>query len=402
MKNKKIIFNLTIDDLKELGIIKKRRRRQRKIKYINGIPTNIRSTSNHMTGYSNEFKNTDNLKTENLRLQNDVLTQYPQAIKLQSGYEDRFNNIDEQYNNSRTIYENILAQSYRPRIQNNNLDDDDDTLSSDTRVERLSTRYGDPDDDIDVAETGGSDAWQGYDNIIDPKVTTQVTTQPQPQEPTPSPVPQIVPQQEPTPSQQDSANIPKTQQAGIRSPLSMIVNSFRAPKVVPTNGSESNGSLNDVINSSLGEGYNYEFAPSETPEIPEEKVDETKNDTPNPEVIPEETEYAALTEENLEKHTGKEANEQPLTAYQKHQLAVEQAKQEYRDAGGNDDRLLKPKKVGLKELRKATEDIPLNQAKKEYRDAGGKKKSILDLSYSGLGKIRAETILLQNKNENKK
>ena len=37
MKNKKIIFNLTIDDLKELGIIKKRKRRQRKIKYINGV-----------------------------------------------------------------------------------------------------------------------------------------------------------------------------------------------------------------------------------------------------------------------------------------------------------------------------------------------------------------------------
>ena len=35
MKNKKIIFNLTIDDLKELGIIRKRKRRQRKIKYIN-------------------------------------------------------------------------------------------------------------------------------------------------------------------------------------------------------------------------------------------------------------------------------------------------------------------------------------------------------------------------------
>ena len=105
MKNKKIIFNLTIDDLKELGIIRKRRRRQRKIKYVNGIPTtNIRSTSNHMAGYTNEFQKTDNLKTENLRLQNDVLTQYPQAIKLQSGYEDRFNTMDEKYNNSRTIY----------------------------------------------------------------------------------------------------------------------------------------------------------------------------------------------------------------------------------------------------------------------------------------------------------
>ena len=55
--------------------------------------------------------------------------------------------------------------------------------------------------------------------------------------------------------------------------------------------------------------------------------------------------------------------------------------------------------LNTEELRKATEDIPLNQAKKEYRDAGGNKKSILALSYSGLGKIRAETILLQNKNE---
>ena len=385
MKNKKIIFNLTIDDLKELGIIRKRKRRQRKIKYINGIPSNIKSVSNHMTGYTNEFQKTGNLKTENLRLQNDVLTQYPQAVKLQSGYEDRFNNIDEQYNNTRTIYENILAQTFRPRIQNNNLDDDyDETLSSDTRVERLSSRYGDPDDDIDVAKTDGSDAWQGYDNIIDPPIVASPTPQQAPQQ-EPQDAPQIVS------PQQVSSQIPQTQQAGIRSPPNSIID-FRSPN---SDIDESSIDINNVVNSSVGEGYNYQFA---------EEEDEEKSDSPNnPEVntqqvTPEEEQYAPLTEEDLEKHTGKEPNEQPaLTSYQKHQLAVEQAKQEYKNAGGNDDKLLKPKKISLKEIREETRNLQLIQAKQEYRDAGGNKKRILALSYSGLGKIRAETILLQNK-----
>ena len=77
-KKHDIVFNLTIDDLKELGIIKKRRRRgQRRIKYINSIPSNIKSSSDHMTGYSNLFTNTENLKTENLRLQNDYYSKLP-------------------------------------------------------------------------------------------------------------------------------------------------------------------------------------------------------------------------------------------------------------------------------------------------------------------------------------
>jgi hypothetical protein len=258
MKNKKIIFNLTIDDLKELGIIRKRKRRQRKIKYINGIPSNIKSVSNHMTGYSNEFKNTDNLKTENLRLQNNVLTKYPEALQLQSAYEDRFNNIDEQYNNTRKIYENILAQTYRRRIQNNNLDDDDDTLSSFTRVERLNSTYGDPDDDIDVPQTGGSDAWQGYDNVIE------------------EPPPRI---QTPPPIQNESLQIPSTQQSGIRNPSKMDFSDgfidFRSTK----SDDESNNNINDVVNSSVGEGYNYKFVEEE------EEEDEKKSDTPkNPEV----------------------------------------------------------------------------------------------------------------------
>ena len=373
MKNKKIIFNLTIDDLKELGIIKKRRRRQRKIKYINGIPTNIRSTSNQMAGYTNEFQKTDNLKTENLRLQNDVLTQYPQAIKLQSGYEDRFNNIDEQYNNSRTIYENILAQSYRPRIQNNNLDDDDDTLSSDTRVERLSSRYGDPDDDIDVPQTGGSDGWQGYDNIIDPPIVstpTPIVSTPTPTEQTQNEPPQNIPQ-----------NTPQTQQAGIRSPPNSIID-FRSTK----SDDESSVDINNIVNSSVGDGYgNYQFAEEEdekksySPNNPEVNAqqDEKKSDSPNnPEVntqqdsTPEEEQYAPLTEENLEIHTGtKEPNEQP--ALTKNQLKYQKSQ------------------------------AVIAQAKKEYIMAGGKDSSILASSNRNLGSIRAATILLQNKSTKK-
>ena len=360
MKNKKIIFNLTIDDLKELGIIKKRRRRQRRIKYINGIPTtNIKSTSNHMAGYSNEFKNTNYLKTGNLRLQNNVLVKYPEAVKIQSGYEDRFNTMDEKYNNSRTIYENILAQSYRPRIQNNNLDDDDDTLSSDTRVERLSSRYGDPDDDIDVPQTGGSDGWQGYDNIIDPPIVSTPT----PIVSTPTPTPTEQTQNEPP--QNIPQNTPQTQQAGIRSPPNSIID-FRSTK----SDDESSVDINNIVNSSVGDGYgNYQFA---------EEEDEKKSDSPNnPEVnaqqdsTPEEEQYAPLTEENLEIHTGtKEPNEQP--ALTKNQLKYQKSQ------------------------------AVIAQAKKEYIMAGGEDSSILASSNRNLGSIRAATILLQNKSTKKK
>ena len=69
-KKNNIVFNLTIDDLKELGIIKRKRQRrktpQRIMKYIQQ-PNNIKSVSDHMAGYSNVFNNTNtsNLQTEN-------------------------------------------------------------------------------------------------------------------------------------------------------------------------------------------------------------------------------------------------------------------------------------------------------------------------------------------------
>ena len=47
------------------------------MKYLQQQPSNTKSVSDHMTGYSNNFSNTSNLQTENLRLQNNLLDKYP-------------------------------------------------------------------------------------------------------------------------------------------------------------------------------------------------------------------------------------------------------------------------------------------------------------------------------------
>ena len=70
-KKHEIVFNLNIDDLKELGIIKKRKRRrskQKNIKYSSSLPNYVKSASDQMVGYSNVFNNTSNLQQENMRL----------------------------------------------------------------------------------------------------------------------------------------------------------------------------------------------------------------------------------------------------------------------------------------------------------------------------------------------
>ena len=70
-KKSKIIFNLSIKDLKELGIIKTKRK-SRKKKYIKQLNNdNIKSDSSHMFGQPT-FQNVSNLQTENLKIQNDI------------------------------------------------------------------------------------------------------------------------------------------------------------------------------------------------------------------------------------------------------------------------------------------------------------------------------------------
>lgn len=93
MKTSKKVIYLSLDDLKELGIInkkgKRRRRGNRKNKMYNAGP-GIRSSSDHMIGSSmpTQFMNTSNLQSDNLRLNNLLL-----ESKLKEG-EPQIKNID--------------------------------------------------------------------------------------------------------------------------------------------------------------------------------------------------------------------------------------------------------------------------------------------------------------------
>ncbi len=83
MTNKKIVFNLTLKDLKDLLLINKKlkkskKKKNKKKKLINDA---IRSSSDHMVASSNNFNNSNNLMVENLRLQNEALKNHQLVIK---------------------------------------------------------------------------------------------------------------------------------------------------------------------------------------------------------------------------------------------------------------------------------------------------------------------------------
>ena len=82
MTNKKIVFNLTLKDLKDLLLInkklKKSKRKKNKKKKINDA---IRSSSDHMVASSKSFNNSNNLMVENLKLQNEALKNHQLVIK---------------------------------------------------------------------------------------------------------------------------------------------------------------------------------------------------------------------------------------------------------------------------------------------------------------------------------
>jgi hypothetical protein len=105
-KSKKVIY-LSLSDLKELGIIKKRkstrRRRHGKATYLN---PNTRSASDHMVGYSmpTQFMNTSNLQSDNLRLNNllleNKLKEEPPIKNLDNSQIDTLQKaVDKQQNN---------------------------------------------------------------------------------------------------------------------------------------------------------------------------------------------------------------------------------------------------------------------------------------------------------------
>jgi hypothetical protein len=185
-KNKKIIFNLSIDDLKELGIIKpKRRRKNKKLKQYIQLPNNIKSSSDHMVGYSNTFNSTPTLQSENLRLQNNILEKYPMIKNEDSNFENRLIGALQKYpllkndNNNSNDYENRLNDIENDNIKHKALtqhilqlaygSDNNRPMTSfsgirnSPQVEELPNNNTD-DDNIDVATTGGSDSFKSYNH----------------------------------------------------------------------------------------------------------------------------------------------------------------------------------------------------------------------------------------------
>lgn len=353
MGKKNIVFNLTIDDLKELGIIKPKRRRrktQRIMKYLQQQPSNIKSVSDHMTGYSNNFSNTSNLqtenlrlqnnllndtsnlKTENLRLQNDLLQNYPMIENNTGNFENRFKTIEDDNKKLNVFANHLLSTTYRPAIINY-----DDNLSPiQRRVESIDDN--DPnhivhnDDNNDVAATGGSDEFKTLDNKNDdpqPEIDETPQPQPQPQQIIQSPQ-QIVqsPQQIVESPQQQQLTFQSPKQIGIRSPFKMLLKSLRPSRNQNIPDSIYDMANNTPVDTSIPQqGYNYKLREdgSEYPE--EEKKDDNK--------------IISLTEESLKAH-----NTKTLTAYQVQKARREQAIEEYKALGGDKKHILESKTLG--------------------------------------------------------
>jgi hypothetical protein len=177
-KNKKLVFNLSIKDLKDLGILKKKKRRRKKYikKRFDQYGNAIKSDSSHMSNPV-AFQNMRNLQSDNLKLTNEALEKKAKepATKTEStnlivhqpnnkSIEDKINEhkdyYDTQLKQGRTVlsdlYKRVFSQDEKfnkkrnyqftnPRakdIYNNPIRDDTFT------------------DNIDVATTDGSDAFK--------------------------------------------------------------------------------------------------------------------------------------------------------------------------------------------------------------------------------------------------
>ncbi len=101
---KKIVFNLTIKDLKDLGILRKSKKRRRKNKNkkksINSLKNDsVKSSSDHMIA-SGIFNNSNNLINEQIQLQNEALKNNQLVIRKQDAekYAPQFRNaIDDEF-----------------------------------------------------------------------------------------------------------------------------------------------------------------------------------------------------------------------------------------------------------------------------------------------------------------
>jgi len=184
MGKKKLVFNLSLKDLKDLGIIKtkrKKRKGSKKKKVINNPYNNdnVKSISSHMPPYA--FMNMNNLQAENLRLQNTALEEKAKQPKKTESTElvvsqqqpqlDRYQALEDQLNEQKLrtdnyfnqgkmyiqdLYSNYASSFSNPKkfsTRDTNFSQPTSQSMDDTNVLRSDTFT----DNVDVGATGGDD-----------------------------------------------------------------------------------------------------------------------------------------------------------------------------------------------------------------------------------------------------
>ena len=232
MRDHKIVFNLSIKDLKDLGIIKKRKKKKKRLSkyYKNIIPSNIKSSSDHMVGsYSNLFNNTSNLQTENLRLQNKNLIDNSETNKTKLlELENNLTNLHNVTSNDLfNFFGNSLDRFERKQIANQALSNIPSAYinGSGPRIEELddsSSGYA-VNDGIDISSTKGDTVFQSMQSKEDrlrevPAIPYGLPTAPPPPT-TPPSTPPSTPSTPTSPTDSKAYGFSQTTPSLLESPL---------------------------------------------------------------------------------------------------------------------------------------------------------------------------------------
>ena len=165
-KNRKVLY-LSIQDLKDLGILTKYKRKHKKRynKYLlrnDIINNNIKSQSNMGSGYTQQeaprFTNTSNLNSENTRLNNLLIE----------------NQINKNKNDNNSNNDNITNDDKNDKLaiqHHNNMTQMNYYLQHDFE-RRQKINYDDDEDNIDVNETEGSN---NFNNTSKDKINPVIT-----------------------------------------------------------------------------------------------------------------------------------------------------------------------------------------------------------------------------------
>ena len=153
-------ISLSLKDLERLGVIKKRLKRKRKgnkklNKVLEAVIGGAKSDSSHLQkGYTNQFQNTSNLTTEGHRLQNQLLGEARENHHKELEY----------HRSENEAFKKHAKEAINLLFNNNNLIGNEPIIEEiDTpETNRFSsvpnrTQFYDPEDNIDVTRTDGSE-----------------------------------------------------------------------------------------------------------------------------------------------------------------------------------------------------------------------------------------------------